>query len=65
MGMPKLVSVTEVEGIITQGECSLCGECFVHRARLGDATRNEVQDKFHFHLKEKHPAVRLTPKEEL
>ena len=50
-----LLNVTLVDRIITQGDCPLCGECFVHGGILGETTKDEVTDKFDRHLMEKHP----------
>jgi hypothetical protein len=57
MWKPKLISVTELSGIIVQGTCPICRAIFMHKSGVGEENKNDLPDQYEAHLKEKHPDV--------
>jgi hypothetical protein len=57
MWRPKLISVTELSGIIVQGTCPICRAIFTHKSGPGEENKNDLPDQYEAHLKEKHPDV--------
>jgi hypothetical protein len=57
MWKPKLISVTELSGIIVQGTCPICRAIFRHKSGVGEENKNDLPDQYEAHLKEKHPDV--------
>ena len=56
MWKPKLISVTEISGIIVQGTCPICRAIFMHKSGV-EENKNDLPDQYEAHLKEKHPDV--------
>ena len=57
MWKPKLISVTELSGIIVQGTCPICRASFMHKSSVGEENKNDLPDQYEAHSKEKHPDV--------
>jgi hypothetical protein len=65
-GMTKteLFNVATLDGIITEGDCPLCGTTIFHDSIIGGVSRDQVPDMFAHHLKEKHPNQEGTSKKD-
>jgi hypothetical protein len=59
MGMwkPRLVSVTEVAGIIVRGTCPICRKIFMHESGVGEENKDDVPNQYQAHLNEQHADV--------
>jgi hypothetical protein len=64
MTKTELFNVATLDGIITEGDCPLCGTTIFHDSIIGGVSRDQVPDMFAHHLKEKHPNQEGTSKKD-
>ena len=57
MPRPSLINLVRVAGIITQGDCPICGKAFCHAGKLGQESRNQIPDRYSKHLHDEHAAI--------
>jgi hypothetical protein len=60
----ELVNVTTLDGLITEGDCPICGTTIFRDSIIGEVSRDQVPDMFAQHLKEKHPTQEGTSKKD-